>query len=235
MIARPAGPPAGESGARSPAAALFPRVAPFALFIALLAAQPLLEGHVDTRWLVALRGIAVGALLAAFWPRYGELRRPPRARPWHWAAAIALGAAIFVLWISLDAGWAVMGSTKAGFVPQRADGSIDATLVVLRVVGLALVVPVMEELFWRSFLMRWIDRKDFLAADPRATGFAAFALSSALFALEHAQWFAGLIAGAAYAWLYIRSSNLWIPIVSHATTNALLAAWILATHNWHFW
>ena len=83
----------------------------------------------------------------------------------------------------------------------------------MRVTGLVLVVPVMEELFWRSFLMRWIDRREFLVADPAQASFLAFALSSALFALEHSQWFAGLVAGMAYSWLYIRAGNLRIPIL----------------------
>jgi CAAX prenyl protease-like protein len=93
----------------------------------------------------------------------------------------------------------------------------------------------MEELFWRSLVMRWIARRDFLALAPRAAGLTAFALSSALFALEHSQWLAGLAAGMAYGWLYMRSGNLWIPILSHATTNGILALWIVATGSWRFW
>ena len=93
----------------------------------------------------------------------------------------------------------------------------------------------MEELFWRSFLLRWIDRREFLTADPRRASWLAFAISSALFAVEHSLWFAGLLAGLAYGWLYMRSRNLWIPIVSHATTNGILGIWILATGNWRFW
>ena len=93
----------------------------------------------------------------------------------------------------------------------------------------------MEELFWRSLAMRWIDGRDFLAVNPRRVSFVAFALSSALFALEHSQWLAGLLAGAAYGWLYLRSGNLWIPIISHATTNGILALWIVATGSWRFW
>jgi len=100
---------------------------------------------------------------------------------------------------------------------------------------MALAVPVMEELFWRSYVMRRIDSRDFLAKDPRGVSAAAFALSCALFASEHTQWLAGLLAGAAYGALYRRSRNLWIPIVSHTTTNGILAIWILATGNWQYW
>jgi CAAX prenyl protease-like protein len=109
------------------------------------------------------------------------------------------------------------------------------TLVALRLFGLVLVVPVMEELFWRSFLMRWIARRDFLALAPARAGAVAFLLSSALFALEHSLWFAGLLAGLAYGWVYMRTGNVRVPIASHAITNGLLGAWILATQNWHHW
>jgi uncharacterized protein len=216
----------------SPAAA---RIAPFALFIAFLAAAPLLAPFVDPRWVVVLRGVAVAAVLAAFWRSYVELAAPQRAAASDWLLAVVLGAGIFALWITFDSGWAVIGAQDAGFVPLRSDGSLDPALVALRLFGLVLVVPLMEELFWRSFLMRWIDRRDFLGLDPRQATPLAFALSSALFAIEHSQWFAGLLAGAAYGWLYMRSRNLWIPIVSHAITNGLLGFWILAARDWRLW
>jgi CAAX prenyl protease-like protein len=201
--------------------------------MAFIALQPLLEGRMDARWLAVARGLAAGAALLWLWRRYGELRSgAPAGR--HVLAAVAVGAAVFAAWILLDAPWNSFEMGQ-GFVPLRADGSIDPVLAGLRLVGLVLVVPVMEELFWRSLVMRWIERKDFLAVDPRRVGALAFALSSALFALEHTQWLAGLLAGAAYGWLYMRSGNLWIPIISHASTNGLLGFWILATGNWRFW
>jgi CAAX protease family protein len=210
----------------------FARAAPFAAFILLLALQPLLEGRVDTRWLAVSRGLAAGALLALLWPRYAELRQAIDARMA--AVAVAVGAVVFAAWIHLDSGW-VSFEMGRGFVPLRDDGLLDPWLVATRLATFALAVPVMEELFWRSFVMRWIDRRDFLALDPRQASLLAFALSSALFALEHSQWLAGLVAGAAYAGLYRRSGNIWIPILSHATTNALLGLWILATGSWRFW
>jgi uncharacterized protein len=210
------------------------RVAPFGLFLAFMAVQPLLEGHVDARWVVALRGVAVAGVLAYFWRDYTELTAGPAASAGQWLLAIAAGAAVFAAWLAFDSGWAAFEAGKP-FVPLAADGSLDPVLVALRLFGLVAVVPVMEELFWRSFLMRWIDRRDFLAADPRRASGLAFLLSSALFASEHALWFAGLLAGVAYAALYARTGNLRLAIASHAITNGLLGAWILATHDWRFW
>ena len=212
-----------------------PRVLPFAAFITLLAASPLLEGLVDARVLVVGRGLVVAALLAWFWRHYQELRSPARIPLSESALAIAVGVGVALAWIALDARWMVLGEAPTGFVPLRADGSLDPLLVTLRLLGFALVVPVMEELFWRSFLMRWIDRRDFLAADPRAASAMALFLSSFAFALEHREWLAGLLAGLAYGMIYRRSGNLRACIASHATTNLTIAGWILATHQWRLW
>jgi CAAX protease family protein len=211
------------------------RVLPFALFMAMLAVQPLLGGHVDPRWVVAGRGVLVGGSLLLLWRDYGELRNAARLRAADVLLAIVTGIAVFLAWIAFDSGWGVLGTAGAGFDPRRADGSLDPLLTALRVVGLVLVVPVMEELFWRSYVMRRIDAAAFLARNPRDATPLALGLSCALFASEHVLWFAGLVAGAAYGVLYMRSRNLWIPILSHATTNGILAAWILATRNWHLW
>jgi len=172
--------------------------------------------------------------LALFWPRYGELRGVRGVAPRQWLLAIAVGFAVFVAWIQLDRP-GIAFEAGPGFDPAAPDGRIDPVLVGLRLFGLALVVPVMEELFWRSFVMRWIDSRDFLAADPGRPSAFAFAATCALFALEHSLWLAGLVAGAAYGILYVRTRNLWVPVLSHAVTNGVLGVWIVTTGNWRFW
>jgi CAAX prenyl protease-like protein len=219
-----------------------PRIAPFAVFIAFVAAQSLLTlDPAAQRWLVVGRDLTVAALLVIFRGRYSELRgtlRGPlpgqRVKPIDCILAIVVGLAVFFAWIHLDRpGLAFEGGP--GFDPRRPDGRIDWMLAGLRLLALAVVIPVMEELFWRSFLLRWIDSRDFLARDPRRASWPAVAISCALFASEHTLWFAGLLAGVAYTALYMRSRNLWIPILSHATTNGTLGLWILATDNWRYW
>src|SRR5690606_12682583 len=139
------------------------RVIPFAAFIAILAATPLLAEMADPRWIVAGRGLVVGLLLLYFWRHYEELRGPAPGAATQ-VLAVALGALVFGAWILFDQPWAVIGAPGPGFIPVRDDGALDPWLVGLRLAGFVLVVPVMEELFWRSFLMRWIGRRDFLAA-----------------------------------------------------------------------
>ena len=219
------------SSIRSPAAA---RIAPFGLFIALLAAQPLAAPYLDARWIAVGRGLGVGALLVFLWPRFVELREAATLRARDWAVALATGFGVFVAWINLDHGWMTLGSGP-GFVPLRADGSLDPWLVALRFLVLAAIVPVMEELFWRSFLLRWIDRRDFLAANPRNASALAIVATALLFASEHSLWLAGLAAGLVYTALYVGTGNLRACVVSHALTNGLLGVWIVATRDWRLW
>jgi CAAX prenyl protease-like protein len=219
----------------------FARCAPFALFIAFIAfaaAPPDLLAHMpfDLRWIPASRGIFVAATLVLLWPVFHELRgRANRPSIRDALLGIVFGLAVFVLWVNLDQHWATLGTTQ-GFDPRSDEGAgFDWSLALARLLGLAFVVPVMEELFWRSFLLRWLERADFVTVEPASVGARAILISSLLFALEHNQWIAGAIAGFAYNWLYIRTGNLWVPIIAHAVTNAVLGAWILATGQWQFW
>jgi CAAX protease family protein len=218
-----------------PSQPVFVRAVPFGIYIAFL---PLLHLLVqlgfggDLRWLYGLQVACVALMLAANWRRYEELTIAPTAVGA--AKAILVGLAVFLLWISLDLPGLRFGSAS-GFDPREPTGEIDFVLASLRLAGAAIVVPVMEELFWRSLVMRWIDVQDFRRHAPNEVSLKAILLSSVLFATEHVLWGAGLIAGLAYAWLYRRSGNLWVPIFAHASTNAALGIWVLMTANWEFW
>ncbi len=216
------------------------RIAPFAVYILFLAlTDPLSRWFIhlglDERWLYVMRVGFVLALLLLFARCYHELRWSI-ARPdlRSWLISIAVGAAVFAIWIMPWPQWA-QSAAGAGFSPLRDSGDIDPVLALSRLIGAALIVPVMEELFWRSFLLRWIRQQDFLSVDPARVGWLAFVVVTVLFGLEHSLWLAGMIAGAAYSALYMARRNLWAPIVAHGVTNGLLGLWVLATGNWHYW
>jgi uncharacterized protein len=215
------------------------RAQPFLAFLLLLALRGALppEGAsgIDPRWIYGLTVLIVGGMLLAWRKEYGELARQnaPDSRQLLWAAAAGLG--VFALWIHLDAPWMTLGEATASFRPLGADGSIDWLLVAVRWIGATLVVPVMEELFWRSFLMRWIQRPDFVGVDPARVGLRAVIVSTFLFVLVHPLWLAAALAGLAYAWLYIRTGNLWTSVIAHAVTNGALGIWVVYTRQWQFW
>jgi len=214
----------------------WPRILPFAaymLFIAIGEGLARLGVGADTlRWLYPLKVGLVAVLLALFWRRYDELAHP-RLPSWSPLVAVAAGVAVLVLWVSLNADWMSVG-TSAGFDP-RVDGRIDVLLVAIRITGAALVVPVMEELLWRSFLMRWVDNPDFRSVDPSQPSTKSFVITVLLFGFEHNLWLAGIVAGAAYSLLYMRYRNLWSPILAHAVTNGLLGVWVVHTGTWSYW
>jgi len=212
------------------------RILPFAAYLFFIVIGDLLERFGASpgvlRWLYPAKVALVAVLLALFWRRYAELKRFPLSAA-AIATALVTGVVVLVLWVSLDAGWMIVGSSP-GYDP-RVDGRIDWLLVAIRIAGAALVVPVMEELFWRSFLMRWIDAADFESVEPSQLSLKSFVITVLLFGIEHNLWLAGIVAGIAYGWLYKRYRNLWSPILAHAVTNGLLGLWVLRTGSWSYW
>ena len=216
----------------------FYRIAPFAAYVFFMLVEDALLAFGwdanDVRLLYVIKITVVASLLWLWRNAYSELRWPAGENWRTWLIAIAAGIVVFVAWINLTADWMVMGES-IGFDPRDGDAQMDWFLVIVRLLGAALVVPLMEELFWRSFLMRWIAHPHFLSVNPAQVGFKAFCITAVLFAVAHSLWFAGLLAGIAYNLLYMRSNTLWSPIIAHAVTNAILGVWIVLTGNWGFW
>ena len=213
------------------------RVAPFAIFMLLLAVRGALpaDGGFDARWIYGLGVLLTGALLLWFRREYGELARQNRPTLAEAALAIVVGAVVCGLWVVLDAPWMQIGSATAGFIPLDAQGRPLWPLIAVRWIGAALLVPVMEELFWRSFLMRWIEHPLFEAVDPQRVGLKAIVLSTFVFMLAHTLWLAAIVAGLAYAWLYRRTGKLWVAVIAHGVTNGVLGIWVVMTGNWALW
>jgi uncharacterized protein len=214
------------------------RIAPFVLFMVLLFARgnvPPAMLPFDVRWIYGIAVLAVGGLMLWFWRQYGELDRQNLPSLQEAGLAVLVGVAVFVLWINLDAKPLRIGEATATFTPLDSNGQIIWPLAVVRWIGASLLVPVMEELFWRSFLMRWIDRPQFETVVPQQVTMKAIVLSTFVFMLAHTLWLAAIIAGLAYAWLFVRTGKLWVPVIAHAVTNGVLGIWVLMTGNWAFW
>ena len=215
------------------------RIAPFALFMLLLALRGSLpvDGNVpiDSRWVYGWTVLLVGGVLLWLWREYGELAAQTLPNLKETALAAAVGIVVFALWIHLDAPALRISDPTATFRPVDAQGQLQWPLIAVRWIGATLLVPVMEELFWRSFLMRWIDRPQFETVLPQQVSVKAIVLSTFVFMLAHTLWLAAILAGLAYAWLFVRTGKLWVPVIAHAVTNGALGAWVVATGNWSFW
>jgi exosortase E/protease (VPEID-CTERM system) len=200
-------------------------------FVALLAAITVTQAFEDGfDKLYPLRVLAVLLVAWRYRAEYVRLRWD-----WHWPAVV-LGAAVFLLWIALPPGTGIrergheLGERIAS-LPRAA----AAAWLALRLFGAVLVVPFAEELAFRGYLLRRLVARDFQApAAGRFTPFS-FLISSLLFGMLHPSWLAGTLAGMLYALAVYRRGRLGDAVMAHATTNALLAAYVLATGQWHWW
>ena len=126
------------------------------------------------------------------------------------------GALLFVLWINHGAEWMTLGSSP-GFDPRN-NGVPDWGMVIISIIGAALVLPLMQELFWRSFLMRSMDPPDFLKVNPGQVKMTSVIVAVILFGVEHNLWLAGIVAGVVYSIWYMRSGARWSAVIAHGIT-----------------
>ena len=147
-----------------------------------------------------------------------------------WSAALS-GILVFVLWVSLDGLYPHLGTAT----DQSYAAGASAYGIAIRLIGASLVVPVAEEVFWRSFALRFLIRSDFKAVPLGQFTWFSFVFVSLAFGFEHHRWLVGIIAGMVYAALLYRSRNLFSPILSHAVTNALLGVYVIMTGKYYFW
>jgi hypothetical protein len=223
-----------------------PRIVPFALFMACLAVESgihWVSGLLATTasdhltfslWLYPVRTAVVLGALGYLWPAYRELREQICASWQEALLTLGVGVVVYLAWVRMDWPWAMQGH-PAGYNPFQAGAGVGVVLAVIRLFGAAIVVPVMEELFWRSFLLRYLVTPAFTAVRLGTLTPWAFGVTVVLFGLEHHLWLAGLLAGVAYTLLLAITRRLWPCIVAHALTNLLLGIHVLVTGEWHWW
>lgn len=222
---------------------VFERVAPFAAFMLVIGFQEAL-GYIPSLYdspesiakiLYPMRVLLAAALIAFFWKRYVEIDLRDLAKYRDTLLAITAGLVVFVLWINMDWDFARFGEPKPFDPGALGNGPAGAVHIAIRLFGAAVIVPVMEELFWRSFLIRYFDNTDFLSVPVGRFSLSAFIITVVLFGLEHNMIAAGLMAGAAYNLLLYRSRSVTQCIVAHATTNLVLGIYVIMTGSWNFW
>ena len=153
--------------------------------------------------------------------------------------AVAVGVAIFVLWIGLDGYYPRLSDPGVGASPFAQFGAGSAVAwfyVVVHIAGMTVIVPPVEEIFYRSFLYRYFVKLDFRAMPLGQFHALSFVVTSVIFGLMHPdRWLAGIICGLAYQWLVIRKNRLGDAMTAHGITNLLLGLWILWKGAWSFW
>ena len=210
----------------------YARIAPFVIFVVLTALQGQL-GKGSEYWLYLLKTV-VGAWL--IW----EMR--PFVEEMRWKVsweAVVIGVAVFAVWVGLDGHYPRLSELGEGWNPFKQYGAGSATAwmyVMVRIGGSSLVVPPLEEVFYRSFLYRMFVKTDFRAMPLSQFHGLSFVVTSAIFGFMHPdRWLAGILCGLAYQWLVIRKGRLGDAMTAHAVTNFLLGLWVVWKGAWNFW
>jgi uncharacterized protein len=148
----------------------------------------------------------------------------------------ALGIIVTALWVGLDGRYPSIPllGTRSAFDPSALAPAGRIAFVTVRLFGLVLLVPLIEELFWRSFLMRLIINPDFRTVPIGTVTPLAAAITSAMFAAAHPEWLPAFLTGLIWAALLWRTKSLTACLISHATANLSLGVYVLATGNWKF-
>lgn len=207
----------------------FARFVPFLIFCAITTAGGLDLGANWKFWLYAAK-VFVGAWLV--W----EMR--PFVTEMRWAIsweAVVVGVAIFVVWVGLNPYYPMnqllFKDTKESIwnpFLRFGDGALIAwVLVVVRIIGMTLVVPPLEEVFYRSLFYRYLIKYDFQKVALGHFDGVALTIVATTFGFMHFQWLAGIICGVAYQWLVIRKGRLGDAMTAHAITNFLLGVYVV--------
>jgi len=214
-----------------------PYIAPFAAFLGFIALGQYVPAGIEI--LYPIRVIVVTAVLVYFSRSVVDFRVKNAL------GSILLGVAVFMVWVGPDVLWPayrghwLFTNSITGEAKSTAPESLKSNLlfIVFRSIGCVLLVPVLEELFWRGWLARWIvDSEDFRRVPLGAYTAMSFWVGSLLFASEHGPyWEVGLIAGIAYNWWMCRTKNLANCILAHAVTNGCLSVYVLMTGEWRYW
>ena len=183
-------------------------------------------------WVFPLQTLVCGALVWWFRAAY-DLGSP--AKLW---LGLAVGVLVFGMWVAPQGflGWAARTN---GFNPEvfASQPGLYWTTVSLRFLRLVVVVPLVEEIFWRGFLLRYLIDEKFEEVGFGTFSWLSFLAVTAAFCLSHSRpdWPAAAVTGALYNWVAYRTKSLSTCVITHAATNLLLGLWIMATKQWGFW
>ncbi len=216
-------------------------VVPFALFLGFLGLVQIVSSLGDGSgfqwladpkyWIFPLQSLICAIALIRYWPNY-DFGKPG------WGPAVLAGMVSLLLWISPQLLFGAAPRTD-GFDPSLAgDGPAMYWFSLLtRFFRLVVVVPLVEEIFWRGFLMRYLVNDNFPSVKfGTYTPLSFFGVAGAFtFVHSMTDWPAAFATGILFGWVAVKTKSLLACVVAHALTNLLLGFYIVATKQWGFW
>lgn len=242
---------------RSPVAA---HVVPLAAFMLIGALQPLVVvenpqlpwwRHAPEQWIYPLQAVVAGLLLWWFKFHY-------RLAPWRYLALAVVLGTVGIVWWCLPAlayerlatggtklpdwmEWLGLAPREDGFDPSLFQGEPVwyPAAIFMRFFRMVVVVPLIEEIFWRGFLMRYVQAEggDFRKVPFGRHDWRTFAIVTGCFMAAHApvDWTGALGFGTLMYGLAVRSKSLGACVLMHAVANLLLGLYVMWTRQWGFW
>ena len=216
---------------------------PFAVWIALQSLLPQTALNYAIRSAATLAALALCLVLA----HRGDGPRPARTRFSFSALFVGLAAGLFVaaFWILPEHMafyrrwilWPFGVPVPEPSGPSPYDPAVcGSALMWMKLAGSAFVIAPVEELFFRSFLYRWIQRAErWREVELSSFDAQAFIWTVALFALEHSPRFVAAAACGAVYQLVAMRRGLASAIAAHVTTNLALAVYVIHFGDWGFW
>ena len=185
-----------------------------------------------------LKTILVASLLVGMWRRYTPIR-------WdYWWLGIIVGVLVVFQWVGMEKlilqAWPNYPRMPHDvFVPAEHFRSpvMMWSFIAVRWAGASLMVPVMEELFWRDYLWRsLLAPNDFKLAAVGEWDWKVYLIVAVAFgAGVHIEWMTAITCGLIYGALLVRTRSLGACIIAHGVTNFLLGAYVLMYRDWRFW
>jgi uncharacterized protein len=107
-----------------------------------------------------------------------------------------------------------------GFSP-----TVARMFLAVRFLGLALIVPIIEEMFLRGFFMRFVMERDWWKVPFGKVTPLAVAVGTLLPVMYHPEWLAAAVWFSMITWLMTRTRNIWDCIAAHALTNLIMGVY----------
>lgn len=198
-----------------------PWILPLLLWIGVaLLTSSFAQGHDP---LYGVRVVVSAAAIVVFWKTYREFLAWPSLTAW------LVGILVGVLWL-------VLPTEAEAVVPgeQWSDFAYFSWLW-LRTIGTIVIIPICEELAFRGYLTRFLTARDFSSVEFRNISWISIVGSSVAFGLLHDRLLLAIATGIIYALILRQRGRIIDPIAAHAASNAVIAVYVLLTHNWqHF-
>jgi CAAX prenyl protease-like protein len=216
-------------------------VAPFVLYLLLTSLAARFDRAYPAAYGIAIAVVGIATILLL---RGRRILKPHRRI----FVPVLVGLVGFLLWVALATpqferaltsgfpDW-LRPSPRAGYDPfsELEPQAVAIAFVTVRLIGLVILTPIAEELFWRGFLLRWVDSPDWEDVPLGTFRVRSFVVVTIFFVAVHPEWFAAAAYCMLLNGLMYWKKDLWSCVVAHAASNLALAVYIMATGTWWLW